>query len=199
MDLDAILRQPFRWPKAGDKLFAPAAEWHGNAVIAHHPDSRLVLMMTGYKKAGDVLVREAMDDRAVRDVLVFPIIFNYRQFIELSLKYILSAYGPSVGIAAIWDSHSLAKLWAEVLKVFEGYGARDGDGTEQAVGELIAEFDKVDPRSFAYRYPVDTRGHPTDIAFEQVDLSALADVIGGLDGFFTGCDGYLDRMRSAGP
>jgi hypothetical protein len=45
LDFESNLGRPFRWPKAGDKLFAPAAPWHGNAVIARHAHSRLVLMM----------------------------------------------------------------------------------------------------------------------------------------------------------
>ena len=199
MDFADILARPFRWPTVGDRLFTPSPHWHGNAVIAAHPHSRLVLMMNGYKKAGDVLVGRATDEMAERDVLVFPAIFNYRQFIELSLKYLLSTYGPAVGVPAVWNTHALTKLWAEVERVLEGYGAADDDGAQAAVAALITEFNKVDPGSFAYRYPVDNKGKPSDIAFEHVDLAALADVMEGLEGYFTGCDGYLDNLKSAGP
>jgi hypothetical protein len=90
MDFEAILHRPLRWPKAGDQLFKPSGEWDGNAHIANHPTTRLVLMLGGYKRAADLLVQHATADRADRDTLVFPIIFNYRQFLELSLKYLIA-------------------------------------------------------------------------------------------------------------
>lgn len=32
-----------------------------------------------------------------------------------------------------------------------------------------------------------------------MDLSVLADVMEGVDGYFTGCDGYLDSLEGAAP
>ena len=67
--------------------------------------TRLVLMKDGYKTAADLMVEAAASDRLSRDTLVFPIIFNYRQFLELSLKYQLATFGPEVGIKPNWKSH----------------------------------------------------------------------------------------------
>jgi len=64
---------------------------------------------------------------------------------------------------------------------------------------LVAEFATVDPGSFSFRYPVDTQGRPIELAHGYMDLSVLADVMEGVDGYFTGCDGYLDALASAGP
>lgn len=72
-------------------------------------------------------------------------------------------------------------------------------GADAVVAEIIAEFAKVDPQSFSYRYPVDKKGNLVNLAFEEVDLQRLADVMQGLDGYFSGCDGYLDNLQSAGP
>ncbi len=200
MNFEDILNRPLRWPKAGDRLFKPSIHWDGNAHVARDTGSRLVLMMTGYKRAADLMVRHATDDRADRDTLVFPIIFNYRQFLELSLKYLIATYGRTVDVDAIWNSHDLSCLWSSFNDVLEGYDARDGDdGATETVARIIAEFAAVDPKSFAYRYPVDRKGNPIDLAHEHLDLIALADVIEGVEGYFTGCDGYLDARRSAGP
>ena len=70
---------------------------------------------------------------------------------------------------------------------------------EHDVVRLVAEFATVDPGSFSFRYPVDTQGRPIELAHGYMDLSVLADVIEGVDGYFTGCDGYLDALASAGP
>ena len=198
MDFDAILSQSFRWPKPGDKLFQVSPHWDGNAYVADHPHSRMVMMMSGYKRGADLMV-EQTSYRPDRDILVFPIIFNYRQYLELSLKYVISNYGCTVGVEAIWDSHNLAKLWTRFEEVLERYGAADDDGATAAVAQIVAEFATVDPRSFSYRYPVDTKGRAIELAREHLDLVALADVMKGVDGYFSGCDGYLDALQSAGP
>lgn len=48
-----------------------------------------------------------------------------------------------------------------------------------------------DPGSFSRRYPVYTKGWLIELPHENVDLAALADVMNAVDGFFSGCGGYL--------
>ncbi|MCA0367233.1 MAG: hypothetical protein LCH57_04115 [Proteobacteria bacterium] len=199
MAFEDLLNQPFRWPKAGDQLFTVLPHWDGNATLAEPPQSRMVLMMSGYKRAADLMVAHATADRADRDTLVFPILFNYRQYIELSLKYLIATYGRSVEVEAIWKSHNLSVLWRRFQAVVEGFGITDDDGADAAVGRIITEFAAVDPGSFSHRYPVDTQGRPIQLAFEHLDLAALADVMNAVDGYFTGCDGYLDALEAAAP
>jgi hypothetical protein len=196
---DSILNREFRWPKAGDKPFTQSPHWQDNAYIDQHSHGRLIMMMTGYKKAADLMVERAVQARSDRDALVFPIIFNYRQFIELALKYLIATYGHTVGIDANWKSHDLSVLWKTFMKVLDGYGCDDPDQTDSVVAEIVAEFAKVDPSSFSYRYPVDTKGNPIPLMHEQLDLAALAIVMKALEGYFSGCDGYLDSLQSAGP
>lgn len=199
MDFEAILNRPFRWPQAGDKLFQVSPDWEGNSVLAGHPHGRMVLMMSGYKRAADLMVEHATAHPAQRDTLVFPVIFNYRHFLELSLKYLIWTYGRTVEIDPIWNSHDLGKLWTRLKKVLDRYGSADDDGSTAAVAQIVAEFATVDPDSFSNRYPVDTKGRPIALVHEHLDLAALAEVMDGVDGFFTGCDGYLDNLQSAGP
>jgi hypothetical protein len=81
-----ILQQEFRWPNVGDQLFKPSNVWMGDAMLAGHASTRLALMTAGYKHAGDALVERALELRAERDFLVYPIIFCYRHYLELALK-----------------------------------------------------------------------------------------------------------------
>ena len=83
---DEILESEFRWPKKGDLPFQQSEQWNKNACLAQNAIIRLALMTDGYKKAADLAVIQATDSRGDRDFLVFPIIFNYRHFLELSLK-----------------------------------------------------------------------------------------------------------------
>ncbi len=199
MDFEAILNQPFRWPKAGDRLFQVSPHWDGNACVAEHPHSRMVMMMSGYKRCADLMVEQATRYRPDRDSLVFPIIFNYRQYLELSLKYLISSYGLTVEVDPIWNSHKLTQLWTRFMQVLDRYGADDDHDATTAVAKIVAEFARVDPNSFSFRYPVDTQGQAIELTHDYLDLAALADVMRGVDGFFSGCDGYLDALQSAGP
>lgn len=194
----SILEQEFRWPKAGDRPFAQSADWRQNASIERHSHSRLVLMMTGYKQGADLMVERSAQSRWERDTLVFPILFNYRQFVELSLKYLIATYGHTVGVRENWRSHDLVVLWEQFVSVLKGYGHADPDETDPVVAAVVAEFAKVDPQSYSYRYPVDRHGKPIPIEHEELDLAVLADVMKGVEGYFSGCDGYLDNLQSAG-
>jgi hypothetical protein len=198
-DFESLLRTDFRWPTEGDTPFTRSDEWGSNAYIDRHGHGRLVMMMTGYKMAADLIVAHVSQSHRDGDALVFPIIFNYRQFIELELKYLIATYGRTVGVDAQWNTHDLGTLWSTFLEVLAGYGHDDVAGTDGVVGAIITEFAKVDPRSFSFRYPVDTKGRLVTLAHEEIDLHRLADVMQGLDGYFSGCDGYLDDLQSAGP
>jgi len=118
---ESILNMEFRWPKAGDRPFTQSQNWQDNAYIEPHGHGRLVMMMTGYKRAADLMVERAIADDVDRSSLVYPIIFNYRQFIELSLKYLIATYGHTVGVDAIWNTHDLSDLWKVLMEVLDGY------------------------------------------------------------------------------
>ena len=194
-----ILNAEFRWPAQGDNPFVVADNPYDNANIADSEFARLCLMTEGYKAAADLMVKATTDDHRTRDILVFPIIFNYRQFLELSLKYQLAIFGPEVWIKPNWNSHDLAKLWSEFLAMLEHYGTEDPDEADPVVGTIILEFAKIDPRSDSYRFSVDRKGKPLPVAYSVLHLPTLANVMHGVAGYFSGCDGYLSSLLDATP
>ena len=196
---DGIFKTEFRWPTKGDTPFVVALDGLDNAIIFEDERTRLAVMTSGYKKSADLAVIRATDYRADRDFLVYPILFNYRQFLELSLKYHLASYGYAVGIDPNWTSHDLGVLWDIFEEMLDRYGVDDPDKVNPTVKRVVAEFAKIDPDSYSYRYPVDRKGKPVPVVFGVMDLQSLADVINAVAGYFTGCDGYLDSLRSSGP
>ena len=196
---EEILATEFRGPRQGDKPFVVADDPFSNAEITNDGFARLVLMTDGYKKAADLMVEASTEDVYTRSIVVCPVIFNYRQFIELSLKYQLATYGPSIDIKPNWHSHDLARLWSEFLAMLDEYGTDDPDEVDPVVGEIILEFAKIDPGSYAYRYPVDKKGVALPVAFSDVHLPTLADVMDAVAGYFNGCDGYLSDLLGASP
>ena len=189
-----ILNTEFRWPQQGDKPFVVADDPFDNANIAGDSFTRLVLMKEGYKMAADLMVEATINEKHMRDILVFPIIFNYRQFLELSLKYQLATFGPEVGVKPNWKSHDLAKLWGEFLVMLEHYGTEDRDKADPIVEKIVLEFAKIDPRSYSHRYPVDRNGTAVPVAYSDLHLPTLADVMDAVEGYFTGCDSYLSNL-----
>jgi len=196
---EEILNSEFRWPLAGDAAFVEAENPMDNASIAEDDFTRLVLMIDGYKQAADLAVRHCAEVRGDRNVLVYPIIFNYRQFIELSLKYQLATHGGPVGIEANWSTHKLDRLWGDFERMLELYGTPDPDEADPIVASVIAQFAKIDPKSDAYRYPVDQKGNPLPVALAATHLPNLSDVMQAVAGYFNGCDGYLSDLRGAMP
>ncbi len=194
-----ILNSDFRWPMEGDTPFVEAADPMDNALIAKDDFARLVLMTDGYKRAADIAVAHCAEHPVDRDFLVYPIIFNYRQFIELSLKYQLATHGRPVDIEANWNTHKLEDLWQGFEKMLERYGTPDPDEADPVVASVVAQFAKIDPKSDSYRYPVDQKGAPLPMAFAATHLHNLADVMQGVAGYFSGCDGYLSDLCGAAP
>lgn len=196
---EEMLNAELRWPTKGDAPFIVAGDPYDNALIEDNTAARLILMMEGYKAAADLMVRASAHDRTERDKLVFPVLFNYRQFLELALKYHLATYGPFVKLEPDWTTHDLAVLWKKFLEMLDRYGTDDADKADTIVGQIILEFAKIDPKSYSHRYPVDRNGRPIPVSCSALHLPNLAEVMDGVEGYFTGCDGYLSDLRQSTP
>jgi hypothetical protein len=198
-----ILNVEFRWPTRGDRLFVASNDRTENAEIRTDAVSRTLHMTDGYKNAADLLVEEALRNRIARHDLVYPIIFCYRQFIELSLKAQIADYGSLVGISAPEDDpamrrdlHNLKLLLRKFRKMCLLFGEH-GVETMTVVSKCILEFHRMDPRAFTFRYAVDKKGEMYPIAEDRIDLRRLKDVMEGLGGFFIGCDSALSACASS--
>ena len=84
-DFDENVELP--WPRPGDEVFASGEDWSMNASV--NWGGGWGLYAIGYKNAGDVLVERVVEDRGEADALVYPIVFCYRQYLELTLKGVL--------------------------------------------------------------------------------------------------------------
>ncbi|MCT4563660.1 MAG: hypothetical protein N4A68_05005 [Maledivibacter sp.] len=57
-------------------------------------DAQFYVYSEGYKKSGDILIEQGLknNDHNLKDKLVFPIIFSYRQYLELIMKHLFLEY-----------------------------------------------------------------------------------------------------------
>lgn len=193
------------WPRKGDKLFASAEDWYHNACLNWQFDN-WELYASGYKTAGDVLVQHIIETRSDRDTLVFPIVFNYRQYLELRCKEIIRVGRMLSDEAAEFPkTHDIRILWAICRDIIAELEPSASIADLEAIDEAIEQFCSVDPKSEGFRYPEDRQGKSSIPAgLHIINLRQLRDVIARVASFFDGVSMafsvYLDHkadMQSA--
>lgn len=194
---ESLLETAFEWPKQGDRLFAESDRWWQNASVGGEACGKGAVIEHGYKRAGDILVEHALAQSSDMNFLIYPIVFCYRHYLELAMKWVLSIYGRHAGISGNTQSHKLEELWPKCRKVLEHFDPVDKDGALNAVEGCIAEFAKVDPGSYHFRYPTDRDGGEILLKVNAVDLANLRKTMDAIDNFFTGADGYMDACVNA--
>ena len=157
-------------------MFGPDADWWHNAVVSKWHSSWYVYA-EGYRRAADALAEVAAADRGENDALVYPIVFLYRQYLELSFKGMLrdaafAAGAEPPGIA----SHSLPKVWATLQPLLKDALDQDLKAVEwQILTNCVDQFAKSDPTSQTFRYPVQKDGAPADHVTTHINLRQLRD------------------------
>ena len=129
---DVFERFTERWPEAGDRLLSPGRD----TFLAESADERRFRLLRGYKRAGDILVQNALTQRYDRDSLIFPALFNYRHYIELALKAIVEEHGAFAGVALGVKNHKLPELWELFTAVAEAFGNDCSDPAAQGCSTL---------------------------------------------------------------
>jgi hypothetical protein len=188
------------WPQEGDELFLAGQDWWHNACLNYLSDD-WELYVNGYKQAADALVEHVKQTRGDQDTLVFPIVFLYRQYLELRLKQLIrdgcQLFDQS---ASFPKKHELDRLWAECRPILSKLESPVPTSDLEAVDEAIAQFCAVDPTSQAFRYPTDKEENPSLPAdLRYINLRNLAEVMERIGSFFDAAamviSVYLEQKR----
>ncbi|AEH16321.1 hypothetical protein [Shewanella baltica] len=166
-----------------NSLFSGDKDWKANACLNWSHDS-MGLYIEGYREAADKLVHDVVQSGTNQDILVFPISFLYRQYIELQLKHIIRESRIFLEEEASFpENHKIGDLWNTVNslmvriikdhdKSIKNYITRED---VQTIKMIITEFVKVDPESFAFRYPKDKNGNKNLDGIQHINLRKLHD------------------------
>jgi hypothetical protein len=149
---------PLPWPRAGDVLFTAqkGENWTFNACMQQQPS--IGRYADGYRCAAELLFKylEATDERHHNDIVVYPLIFCWRHFLELKLKELLHdtrrLHEQDDGEPQ--TSHGLVKRWKAVrdnLLRLNGKARAD----LRNVDEVVRQFVQYDPESYSFRYPTE--------------------------------------------
>jgi hypothetical protein len=198
VDFDDEFELP--WPQAGDILFTDAPDWWMNACVNYAGGLMYAL---GYRTAGDALVERVAQTRADQDSLVYPIVFCYRQYLELTLKAVLREARALFRISTPipqrhpLNNHPLLPLWTELRPLLDRRWPNGGPEPDH-VEDALRQFDAVDRRSFAFRYPTGKRGEPSlPPRILRINLRNLAEVVERVGTYLEATLDALDADRQA--
>ena len=188
---------PEHWPRSGDKLFVQASLGL-DANLSTFRGERLYRMKKAFKTSADMLVSQSEENTHERSNLVWPIVFCYRQYIELSLKDMIAAHGSKVvpQIKPNWVDHTLLPLWKSYKRLIEATLVEtsvDDLPEITAVEACIQQFNQIDEGSYTFRYPTDTEGNQTNIPLRSIDLWHLRNVMEGIYLYLDATESVLDE------
>lgn len=172
-------------PNKHDKLFQEETRFDYGAWLKN-PANKFFLYSQGYKEAGKQLYEYCVNNPFYWNSLIYPLIFNYRQFIELRLKeLIIMGYNLIEEEKDFADCHSLSKLWYtyrnEILVDIEPIDQDILNNVER----IISQFNTEDPKSMCFRYPVTTAPNRQEsLNRNTIDIDNFKNVIDKLIYFF---------------
>jgi hypothetical protein len=198
MTFESILTQkPPRWPRNGDLPFRKASSQE--ELLVTDEISRTVFIMDGFMRAGSALADIALGERLRRYNLVYPMLYCYRHAVETGLKWLITQYGPPVGVKPqnINDTHDLLSLWHDFRRINDACGAKADDEALIAVEKAVEQFHDWDKNGVKFRYATTAKGAVTKLQYAHIDIENLKDVMSGVAHFFSGSDGWLDDIANA--
>jgi hypothetical protein len=196
------------WPRKGDKLFrAPddaGYDWWFNACLNFMPTSvQRYGHARGYRLAADILVQHIGEAKRDQDVLVYPIVFLYRHYVELMLKSLIRDVRVLLRRPAkarrhnVPLHHRLTSLWQECAPLLAEAFPDEPQQDFDAVSDYVRQFSEVDPISTSFRYPEDKSGAPSVPGLKHINLASLRGMVDRLDSFLDGASSAIDHALDA--
>jgi hypothetical protein len=158
------------------------ADWQHNACINNW--MQFVDLADCYVQSADTLVESALSDRRFLDVHVHSICFLYRQGLELILKDLAwkshyVATGAKRFAEKDWQElgrHRLHDLWKsgiESAREVLGIDFPSPPAAASQVENLLIQFERHDPDSYSFRYPISRKKGRTHPSLTNVNLRVL--------------------------
>ena len=171
-------------PSKSDKIFIEESSLSAGAWIASPADKKFIYS-EGYKNAALSMIEKCKDSGFWHNILVYPLIFLFRHFLELRLKEIIAASKQLANHdLELVKNHNLMQLWNQFKKQLL---AIEPDTTDQEelknIERLLNEYHAIDPNSESFRYPTDRNDNPS-LNLNTVDLENFANVIEKMMYFF---------------
>ena len=180
------------FPTAADVLFKVRQTKHRQAT-----EEDWYHYTQGYLRAADLLIAHLEQSPREARKLGAPIVFLYRQHLELILKTLMRDCQRFLGLTVtIPPEHRFEHLWPScrdlIGEVFPGYVESD---EMRNTTRLLMEFKAVDPNSTVFRYPEDRQGNASLANVEGVDLNAVSVVVAKISLMLECVQAGIDAME----
>jgi len=197
VDWEGLLKPP-ALPSADDKLFTTAEDWWNNACLNWLPAGwDWDLYATGYKDAADILVSHIQDNNRHHDTMIYPIVFLYRQYLELAIKNLIRQVRRLQDVTEPFPKiHRIDELWCICHRLLSQIAPGDSEEELKHITRLIEEFSTVDPTSMAFRYPEDKGGSPSLPGITHINLRIVKEVIGKISVIIEGASAMVGEYLS---
>ena len=149
--------------------------------------------------AGAELIKICQNKPNERHYLIYPILFNYRNAIELAMKWIIAVYVRySSAEMPKMRSYNLWQLWNVCKQIIIECGS--SDDAIYVVEQVIKAFHDLDKSALAFRYSRDQNGAIIALPDGLIDLKNILDVMEALTIFSRVWTGYWmpTRLRWSG-
>ena len=190
----------------------------GDSRVNDPPSMAEESYIAGFREAARILA-EHCHSTLNRNTLVYPLIYNYRHYLELRLKSVLSGLNFYITSNAalhdedikklVFDSHNLDAIWGKIkfLK-----SQLDSDDRRcffdpklkiKKVDRAIKEMTAIDKGSFAFRYAYDKSGNPPipeEIQYISVEnfiikMDEVAEILEAIDNMIAIGIGYKNEYE----
>jgi hypothetical protein len=221
-------------------LFVDKGRPHGTVVLNWHgsPEREFRFFAEAFRLVAQEAVaalrnnpRFGLCGSPLDDFRTYPVVFLYRHALELYMKAVILVGSPMLGVKGqpevhrqqLKTTHSLDVLRQDLERVFEAYEWEWDLGTPhfrslEDFRKTIAELEAVDAGSYAFRYPLDTKGGaslPPHFRFnlfefcevldslfpalEGAAIGACEELQATLEAMAEGCQGEMDNAADYEP
>lgn len=193
---DNDILEAIKYPSdfSGQQLFIRGEDWHNNAMLGWSYSS-WDIYAAGYKEAADVLVQALAERKATLDSVIYPLVFLYRQGLELQLKLMLQQARRLAQKDSPPDHHhGLIPLWNELRLLIVELDPTMDDKELPATEHFICQLDSVDPGSFAFRYPTKRTGEVSLPELHHINVRHLSEIMDSTFRLLSGIYYWLGEM-----
>lgn len=191
-----------------DEVFTgEGRDWHSRALLNFSPDVPWFAYAAGYKEAADRLVAGIAEGMHGQDMLVFPIFFLYRHYLEVSIKEQIKECQLLLDLAPPPNprnknqrikaalGHDLEGLWAYLKELLPGVYPGLSDAVLSEIDRVVQAFHHHDGGGDAARYPLDLDGKRTLSGLREINLRKLADDMARAEEGFQMIGGGIDYLH----
>ena len=151
----------------------------------------------GYREGADRFVAQLLEERMRQDLLVYPDVFLYRQYLALAIKRLIRQDQALLGIPIKLPANDLIdQLWVECSRLLERMLPGDSIEEKRQIGRLLRKFSSLELTSTEFPYPVDTAGSRSAPSVRHITLRIVRDVIGNISTVFDSACAQLDCYQS---